>query len=727
MEAASRHTVEELQEFANTRIPAPPSVRSIRLLVPISCCNEAADYLIQALGGPEQAKSFAGGVKWWQVRGLQGIDANWLASKKDIEARRKAQQQARRQTSGDSAHLGSAEPEPKRGSGEANSEEDASYTSEMDTMPCMYYMHGGGYYFGSVDQERYTMQRYARKMKGRVFSINYRLAPQYPWPVNLYLIQPPAGAHAPIPPSKIVFAGASAGGGLILSLLQAVRDVGLPLPAGAVLVSPWTDLTHSFPSIFKNTPTDIIPTYGLSLYKPSTLWPPPHDDLISPSRERFSSRLRSMLVPHRSRTPTVDHNQVPNPALLHVRAGILTRTQRALTTHRRNHQMDHPLISPALGYLGGLPPLLIIASDKEVLRDEIVFVAHKAANPSKYPVKEEARNLQPHLRGIEEKYGPTNVHLQIYDAIAGFCRHVTSDQASNGSSTPQSPSSPVRPAPTPSPGLHPSSAEDARHNLRRSTSASSIVSDIDDRPSDEPWSRNIPDTVQPRPQSSLPEFDSKSPLGTAGHSFVYRPREATFVNHMIRERVGTDGLLRPLESEDSLPGCTLPIEKLGVISETGAKRYLDGQALWNHKYASAAKKVVHDREKNVKQSLKYAGKVLDRLQTQLDTSAISRHRLGSPKGGGATIQDIPVPPGDKQDLRVMLNSPLWTWSWALEDEQPPPSSIAARGDTGEARKLSRSADIRLDEEESRLSANNLWAVALNALTGRSHKKRDANA
>jgi acetyl esterase/lipase len=40
----------------------------------------------------------------------------------------------------------------------------------------------------------------------------------------------------------------------------------------------------------------------------------------------------------------------------------------------RNHQLTHPLVSPALGYLGGLPPLFVLASDKEVLRDEIIYV-----------------------------------------------------------------------------------------------------------------------------------------------------------------------------------------------------------------------------------------------------------------------------------------------------------------------------------------------------------------
>lgn len=74
--------------------------------------------------------------------------------------------------------------------------------------------------------------------------------------IDLYLIQPPPSAlHKPISPSKIVFAGDSAGGGLCITVLTILRDMGLPMPAGAVLISPWVDLTHSFPSIVENTDT----------------------------------------------------------------------------------------------------------------------------------------------------------------------------------------------------------------------------------------------------------------------------------------------------------------------------------------------------------------------------------------------------------------------------------------------------------------------------------------
>ena len=70
------HTVEELQAFSNTRTPSPPWVHAIRVLIPVSCCDEAALHLIQALGGEEHAKRIVGGTKWWQVRGIPGYESN---------------------------------------------------------------------------------------------------------------------------------------------------------------------------------------------------------------------------------------------------------------------------------------------------------------------------------------------------------------------------------------------------------------------------------------------------------------------------------------------------------------------------------------------------------------------------------------------------------------------------------------------------------------------------
>jgi acetyl esterase/lipase len=78
-------------------------------------------------------------------------------------------------------------------------------------------------------------------------------------------------------PNTIVIAGDSAGGGLCLALLLILRDQGLPLPAGASLISPWLDLTHSFPSITMPTEWDYVPAHGFHS-KPSISWPPPTTD-----------------------------------------------------------------------------------------------------------------------------------------------------------------------------------------------------------------------------------------------------------------------------------------------------------------------------------------------------------------------------------------------------------------------------------------------------------------
>ncbi|ELU39110.1 hypothetical protein AG1IA_06859 [Rhizoctonia solani AG-1 IA] len=62
MEESTKHTVEELQQFSNARIPSPPWVHCVRVLIPLECCDAAAPLLLQALGGPEAV----GGSKWWQ-------------------------------------------------------------------------------------------------------------------------------------------------------------------------------------------------------------------------------------------------------------------------------------------------------------------------------------------------------------------------------------------------------------------------------------------------------------------------------------------------------------------------------------------------------------------------------------------------------------------------------------------------------------------------------------
>ncbi|MCO4877786.1 alpha/beta hydrolase [Paraburkholderia caribensis] len=110
------------------------------------------------------------------------------------------------------------------------------------------YLHGGGYYFGSSATHRAVTTALAAHSGAPVFAPDYRLAPEHPFPAALndalhaYRTLIARGIAA----NSIVVAGDSAGGGLALALLVALRDAGDALPAGAVMFSPWADLTTTW-------------------------------------------------------------------------------------------------------------------------------------------------------------------------------------------------------------------------------------------------------------------------------------------------------------------------------------------------------------------------------------------------------------------------------------------------------------------------------------------------
>lgn len=106
------------------------------------------------------------------------------------------------------------------------------------------YLHGGGYVIGSINSHREMISRIARAAKVRALAIDYRLAPEYPFPAA---VEDATKAYRwllrqSVPPERVIVAGDSAGGGLTVALLLALRDAGDPLPTAAVCISPWTDL-----------------------------------------------------------------------------------------------------------------------------------------------------------------------------------------------------------------------------------------------------------------------------------------------------------------------------------------------------------------------------------------------------------------------------------------------------------------------------------------------------
>jgi len=233
----SFHTVEDIQAFTSQWVPVPAWVSVEAVEIPAACLAKSAAH-IQAQLKPEGLKQ-VGGAAWWQWRRDDApLQAEWVEMRKDQYERSKK-----------------SDEKGKRGE------------------RIILYVHGGAYYFGSVDEHRYQIQRHARKLKARVLAPRYRLAPQFPFPCGLmdclaaYLYLLENG----YPPSTILLAGDSAGGGMVLSMLVILRDQGVPLPAGAILISPWVDLTHSFPSLGGDGKLDYIPAHGF-VHKPSMDW-----------------------------------------------------------------------------------------------------------------------------------------------------------------------------------------------------------------------------------------------------------------------------------------------------------------------------------------------------------------------------------------------------------------------------------------------------------------------
>ncbi|KAK4053444.1 hypothetical protein OIV83_001610 [Microbotryomycetes sp. JL201] len=187
------------------------------------------------------------------------------------------------------------------------------------------YLHGGAYFVMSTQTHRFLTISVSRYTESRVFAINYRLAPETKFPGQLH---DAVSAYMrliidlKIPPENIIFAGDSAGGGLAMATMIYLRDEGYPLPSGAVLMSPWVDLTMSCESWTTNREFDYLPS-------------PKSDDPFNPVKCLLGENI--------------------------------------------NKWLTHPYVSPLFGDMSRLPPMLIQAGDAEVLRDEITLLAHKAS------------------------------------------------------------------------------------------------------------------------------------------------------------------------------------------------------------------------------------------------------------------------------------------------------------------------------------------------------------
>ena len=179
-------------------------------------------------------------------------------------------------------------------------------------------LHGGGYILGSSRTHRVTCGRLSRAAGVRVLSLDYRLAPESPFPapvedsVAAYRWLVSNGTN----PSNIVLVGDSAGGGLAVSVLVALRYLGEPMPAAGICFSPWIDLAQTGGTMDSNAKVD-----------PSV------------SRERLAGMAKPYLA---------------------------------------GKDPQSPLASPLHADLRGLPPLLILVGSVEVLVDDAKRLADRA-------------------------------------------------------------------------------------------------------------------------------------------------------------------------------------------------------------------------------------------------------------------------------------------------------------------------------------------------------------
>ncbi len=179
------------------------------------------------------------------------------------------------------------------------------------------YLHGGYYLAGSPKMYRSLTGRLARGLDANVVVPEYRLAPEHPYPAA---VDDAVGAYralleAGVDPAAIAVAGDSAGGGLALAMLVRARTTGLAMPAAAVLLSPWTDLSGSAPSVDRNDTAD---------------------DMLSAAALRY-----------------------------------------AAACYAGSHDRSDPELSPIRADLTGLPPLFVTVDDSEILLDDALGLAER--------------------------------------------------------------------------------------------------------------------------------------------------------------------------------------------------------------------------------------------------------------------------------------------------------------------------------------------------------------
>jgi monoterpene epsilon-lactone hydrolase len=117
-------------------------------------------------------------------------------------------------------------------------------TPDADRSKAILYLHGGGYVIGSLDSHRHLAAEVGRAARAKTLAVDYRLAPEHPFPAA---VEDAVAAFRfllsnGVPAGGITIAGDSAGGGLVVAAMLAIRDAGLAQPGCGWAISPWVDM-----------------------------------------------------------------------------------------------------------------------------------------------------------------------------------------------------------------------------------------------------------------------------------------------------------------------------------------------------------------------------------------------------------------------------------------------------------------------------------------------------
>ncbi|KAI6249206.1 AB hydrolase superfamily protein [Erysiphe necator] len=585
LEFAAENTVEDLQRFSSQWIPRPYSVKVEKAHIPDEFLDSSAKCLQTQLG-PDGLEEI-GGKTWWHWRKPGSkLSADW------IERRDHYRERITGQSHGDRV---------------------------------LFYVHGGAYFFCSVGIHRFQMQKYAHLLKARVFAPSYRLAPQFPFPCGLhdclaaymYLITIQD-------PTTIVLAGDSAGGGMILSILVMLRDQNLPLPAGAILISPWVDLTHSFPSVLDENPLDYIPKGGF-FHKPSESWPPPASEdapsdqkIIHNLKTKQSSTSLSIIEGSPSHGFYLKNTSVDKLSnSLKESKEHVNKTQRAkvdltveingervklidqIQLYAPNLLLSNPLVSPIFQpSLGGLPPLFILTGGGEPLRDEQIYLAHKAANPSKYPPGDHLLN-----EGDKEKidrWKPTYVQLQVWDDMC----HVA----------------PILSFAKPVQHVYSSIAQFGKWAFERAQKVQ--IKHISGEYKNLSINAMLNSEEFPEESSQLEFFSADNSQGSVFEGKVGE-NFPLFKNYMIRQKVNIHGYFTSLKPEFELEACKMNPSDIGIVKAGPVLKWMETKQNWDKKFGDLRRRV-EEKQENI---LKHGKKVYAEEENPPLTALVRRIRV----------------------------------------------------------------------------------------------------